>query len=132
MALVDTAAKTVDLQGVYGTSRGANAPATMYLAIFADSAFATELTGTGGIPRVPISNVDAQFTTTSGVTTNVNAITSSASTGAWGSTGTYACLMSTSSGAGVKYDGGALGSSVTVSAAGTTVQIAAGQLQIPA
>lgn len=130
MALIDTAAKTVDLQGVYGSSRGANAPATVYLAVFSDSAFTSELTGTGGIPRVAISNVDAQLSTTSAVTSNVNAITSSASTGSWASTGSYACLMSTASGAGTKYDGGALTTGVTVAAAGTTITIAAGQLQI--
>lgn len=132
MALVDTAAKTKSLQGDYGTAKGSNAPATVYLAVFADSAFATELTGTGGIPRVAISNVDAQLTTTAGVTSNVNAITSSASTGSWASTGTYACLMSTSSGAGDKWDGGALTTAVTVAAAGTVVNVAAGQLQISA
>lgn len=130
MALIDTAAKTIDLQGVYGTSKGANAATTMYLAIFADSAFATELTGTGGIPRIAISNVDAQLTTTSAVTSNVNALTSSASTGSWASTGQYACLMSTPSGAGTKYDGGALTTAVTIAAAGTTITIAAGALQI--
>lgn len=129
MGLVDTAAKTVDMQGVYGTAKGSGAPATMYLAIFADSAFTTELTGTGGIPRVAVSNVDAQFTTTAGVTSNVNGLTSSASTGAWASTGTYACWMSTSSGAGTKFDGGALTTPITVAAAGTAFTAPAGSAQ---
>lgn len=129
MALVDTAAKTIDMQGVYGTAKGSNAPATMYFAVFADSGFATELTGTGGIPRVAVSNVDAQLSTTAGITSNVNALTSSASTGAWASTGTYACWMSTSSGAGVKYDGGALTTAITVAAAGTAFTVPAGSAQ---
>lgn len=130
MSIVDTAAKTNSLKNDYGTSKGSNSPATVYLAFFADSAYATELTGTGGIPRIPISNVDAQFTTSAAVTSNVNALTSSASTGAWGSSATYAALMSTSSGAGDKWDGGALSSSVTISASGTTITVAAGALQI--
>jgi hypothetical protein len=107
VSIVDTAAKTNSLKNDYGTSKGSNSPSTVYLAFFADSGYATELTGTGGIPRIPISNVDAQFTTSAAVTSNVNALTSSASTGSWASSATYAALMSTSSGAGDKWDGGA-------------------------
>lgn len=130
MSIIDSAAKTNSLKNDYGTSKGANSPSSVYLAFFADSTYATELTGTGGIPRIPISNVDAQLATSAAVTSNVNGLVSSASTGAWGSTATYAALMSTASGAGDKWDGGALGTPVTISAAGTTITVAAGALQI--
>jgi hypothetical protein len=130
MSLVDANAKTGSLKNDYGTGHGTSSPATFYVAVFSDAAMTNELTGTGGIPRIPISNVDAQLATPGTTTSNVNTVNSSASTGAWAATGQYAALMSTASGAGDKWDGGALTNPVTVAGAGTVISIAAGQLQI--
>lgn len=131
MAIMSTAAKTASLKGDFGTSKSANAPATYFVAYFTDSGMATELTGTGGIARIAVTNVDANWSTTAGVTSNVTAITSATSTGAWGSTAGFVALMDAVT-AGNAWDGGNLTSSVTVAAANTIVQIAIGQLTISA
>lgn len=131
MAILSTVAKTASLKGDYGTSKSTNAPATVYVAFFTDSGMLTELTGTGGIARIAISNVDANWTTTAGVTSNATAFTSATSTGGWSASAGFVALMDAVT-VGNAWDGGNLTSSVTVSAANTIVQIAIGQLTISA
>lgn len=131
MAIISTVAKTASLKGDYGTSKAAGAPATWFVAYFTDNTMATELTGTGGIARIAVTNVDANWTTTSGVTSNATAITSATSTGSWSASAGFVALMDAAT-VGNAWDGGNLTSSVTVAAANTIVQIAIGQLTISA
>lgn len=131
MAIISTTAKTASLKGDFGTTKSANAPATYFVAYFTDNTMATELTGTGGIARVSVTNVDANWTTTAGVTSNATAITSATSTGSWSATANFVALMDALT-AGNAWDGGTLTTGVTVSAANTIVQIAIGQLTVSA
>lgn len=130
MVLKSANAKTNSLKNDYGSSKGSNSPATWYMAFFEDDTMATELTGTGGISRIAVTNNDANWTTAT-VTQNAGVINSAASTGAWASSATFVALMSAATG-GDAWDGGDLADPISVSAAGTVIQFAAGAFQVGA
>lgn len=80
-----------------GANRAAGTPATDYLALFRDDTYAEELTGTGGIDRIPIPNdgthwpaaVDGEKTLTLAAP-----IESDPSTGVWAHDASAWALMS--------------------------------------
>lgn len=131
MTLQSANAKTNSLKNDFGSGKGTSAPATWYIAFFVDNTMATELTGTGGISRIAVTNNDTNWSTAAGVTGNVGAINSASSTGAWASAAGFVALMSAAAG-GDAWDGGNLASAVSVSAAGTVIQFAANALQVSA
>ena len=98
--LGSTNAKTKSLQNDFGDNKGAMAPATWYIAIFDGdpTAGGTELTGTGGVARKSVANTTAKWTVSAGQASNAASESHAASTGAWAADGTYAALMSASSG----------------------------------
>ncbi|HXR42978.1 MAG TPA: hypothetical protein VN738_11270, partial [Acidothermaceae bacterium] len=129
MPLLSNASKQGSLKGDYGTGHSSSAPATWYLAFFTDKTLTTELTQTGGIPRIAIANDDAHWSTSaSGVTTNVLAIVSATSSGAWSQAPGYAALMDASTG-GNAWDGAAV-SGVSVDAAGLALSIGPGEFAV--
>jgi hypothetical protein len=106
---------------------GASAPATLYLALFVDSGYTTEVTG-GSYARVAIPKT-SWAAASGGTKLNAVAIEFPTSTGAWTGTANYAALMSAST-AGDRWDCGPLGAPVVVGGPGTTVTFPIGSVSI--
>lgn len=104
---MDAAAANVSLNDDYGDDHGADAPATWYLAFFRDSTFATELTTTGGIARIPLPNTSVYWPDAAGgEKSNAGGpVSSAASTGVWAYDATGWALMTAATG-GNRGDGG--------------------------
>ncbi len=91
---------------------GSGTPATLYFALFSaapdpDGTGGTEITG-GSYARAAVTNNGTNFpAAAAGVKSNANAITWASATADWG-TATHLVVMSTSSGAGTRYDWGEL------------------------
>lgn len=108
---------------------GTDAPASLYLALFAGdpATGGVEITG-GSYARVEVPKANwAAASGGSKANSASIAFPTSTATG-WTGTATHAALMSTASGAGDRWDVGPLGASITVSGSGTTVTFAIGAL----
>lgn len=127
---MDVAAANASLDDDYGDNAGASAPATHYLALFRDSTWTTELTGTGGIARIPITNNSVNWPNAASAekTLAVN-VSSAASTGAWTYDASAWALMDAATG-GNRGDGGDFDDPLVNDAAGTVLTIYAGALVI--
>lgn len=96
---MDIASANASLDNDYGNNHGDHAPATHYLAFFRDDSYATELTRTGGIARIPITNNSTNWPDASGGSKSLGAtLTSDTSTGVWAYDATAWALMDAATG----------------------------------
>lgn len=120
MPLKSLTAQANSLKGMYGPTRAAHMPATLFCHLFTDDPDdgGTELTSAGGYvaasrPSDDFPAPDAQAELTSPDFTWT-------STGAWSDVATYAELRDST---GVRYDGGPLPQRINVTTAGVVVTV---------
>ena len=118
----DTAAQNKSLDNDYGATKGANAPASHALALFAGdpSIDGVELSSMGGYARVTITNNGTNWPAATDGEKVCAAQTFPASTAAWSAEATHWALYGSD---GNWWDCGDLPDVVTVAAAGVTVSV---------
>jgi hypothetical protein len=124
----DTAAANKSLDNDYGASKGANAPASHTLHLFAgDPAIpaadggGVELTSAGGYSAPTITNNGTSWQPAANGQKNGVNVTFPASTGAWSAVATHWALLGSD---GLWWDTGVLGSAINITAAGVTKTVA--------
>lgn len=123
------------LKGVFGSSKGSTAPATLYIALSStaptlSSGVLTNITepSAGGYARLAVTNNDSNWTISGRVAANTLQLEFTTATGSWGSAVTHAVIYDAST-SGNALASCALGSSTTVST-GTRVVLAASALTV--
>jgi hypothetical protein len=120
----DTAAQNKSLDNDYGATKGANAPASHVLALFAGDPNLTgvELTSAGGYARVTVTNNGTNWPAASDGLKVAAAQSFPASTAAWSDVATHWALFDAADGT-TCWDTGTLDEEIDVSAAGVTASV---------
>lgn len=134
MASSNSFAATI-LKGVFGSKKGADAPATLYIALSSTAPTVTDGTignvtepAAGGYQRLAVTNNDANWSVVGRVASNVLQLEFSTATDSWGAQVGHAVLFDAASG-GSAFTSCALGAATTVNA-GTRVVLPAGALTV--
>jgi hypothetical protein len=127
---MDVAAANASLDNDYGDSHGDHAPATHYLALFRDTTWDTELTGTAGVDRIPITNNSTNWPDAAdGEKTLGATLESDPSTDVWDFDAQAWALMDAAT-AGNRGDGGELDDPLSVDDVGAVITVDAGSLVV--
>lgn len=121
----DTAAQNKSLDNDYGSTKGANAPSSHQLALFAGdpNLSGTELTSTGGYARKTVTNNGTNWPAASDGIKVCAAQSFAVSTAAWSGVATHWALFDNADGT-TCWDTGTLDEEIDVTAAGVTATVA--------